>query len=106
MCVLSATQVLASALNKVGQQQEISLSRLIKYNKLLLEKLTNYYNIIDLYDLSFEIASVASEFEMVINEKHERIIRLCRDAEFDYSLYVNTMPDGIANQLEEIEVPV
>jgi hypothetical protein len=105
MCVLSATQVLASAIKKTGRKQAISLQQLIKYNELLLKSFPDYYNTINLDDLSFEIGSVATEFEITINEKYEREIKLVRNASFDYSLYENTMPDGIAERLAEIELP-
>jgi len=105
MCVLSATQVLASAISKAGNKRTISLSQLIRYNKLLLDNLTDYYNIIDIRDLSFEISSVAPEFEITVNEKYEKIIGLSRGSSFDYALYESTMPDGIAKRLASIELP-
>lgn len=105
MCVLSATQVLASAMNKAIDIKVLSVGQLVRYNELLLEHLSDYYNTIDLYDLAFEISSVASEFEISINENYERVIRLCDSTLFDYDLYKRTMPLGIAEQIEAIQLP-
>ncbi len=105
MCNLSASQVLASAMNKAGSKHEITLVQLVKYNRLLLEQLPDYFGNIDLTELAFELQSVATEFEIVLNDDYERVIRLRKGAKFDYALYEKTFPDGVANCLANIELP-
>ena len=105
VCVLSATQVLASAISKSGRKKSVSVGQLISYNDLILKEITDYFNTIDMGDLSFEVGSVAREFEIITNEDYERVIRVRQDADFDYAFYANTMPKGIAQRLEAIELP-
>ena len=105
MCVLSATQVLASAFDKSDGSKSISVSQLIRYNDLLLESLPDYFNIIDLDELSFEVGSIASEFEITINENYERIIKVSHDEPFNYDPYRKTMPQEVAQKLEAIALP-
>ena len=106
MCVLSATQVLASAINKSGRKKSVSVSQLIRYNDLLLKEIVDYFNTIDISELTFEVGSIAPEFEIIINEDYEHVINVSRGASFNYSLYEKTMPGEIARKLEAIELPL
>jgi len=105
MCVLSATQVLASAINKSGIKKSVSVGQLVRYNNLLLKEIVDYFNTIDISDLLFEVSSVANEFEIIMNEDYDSIIMVSHDASFDYSVYEKTMPREVAAKLEAIELP-
>ena len=105
MCVLSASQVVASAMSKIGDRKELSVGQLVRYNNVLLDKIADYYTTIDLDDLYFEFSSIAPEFIITVNENYERVIQLNPDKAFNYSIYMRTIPDSVANILNEIEVP-
>ena len=105
MCTLSATQVLASAMSKLGTKKMISIVELIKYNNLLLERISDYHNTIDINELSFEVSCVANEFEIYMNENYEQVIRISQENNFNYALYKSTMPEDVAKQLEWIDLP-
>ena len=105
MGVLSATQILASAINKSGRKKSVSVSQLIRYNDLLLKEITDYFNTIDLNELSFEVGSIAPEFEIMMNDDYEHVIKVSNDANFNYSFYEKTMPKEIVERLKNIELP-
>ena len=105
MCVLSASQIVASAMSKMGDRKELSIGQLVRYNNVLLEKIANYYTTIDLDDLYFEFSSIAPEFIITVNENYERVIQLNPKKVFKYNIYKRTIPDSVVKILEEIEVP-
>ena len=105
ICVLSASQVVASAMSRMDDKKELSISQLVRYNNILLDKIADYYCTIDLDDLYFEFSSIAPEFVIAINENYERVIQLNPPKAFNYSIYMRTFPENVVNILEGIEVP-
>lgn len=105
MCELNLTVVLASAMNKAGDEKKITIRQLIQYNKELLEKLPDYYQTFDLNDLCFEVNRIASEFEMITDVNNDCIIKLSSKSTFNYSSYIREIPKEIANSLENITLP-